>query len=87
MNDFRNNIFYIPFLHVEVRNWKAKKKQLKDLYPTTKAYEFSLTGTQNKSIKDLGFIDAVFLGVSKVYFSFRKRYTHDASIIHLLFIL
>jgi len=35
------------------------KQQLKDLYPSIKAYEFSLTGTQNKSIKDLGFIDAV----------------------------
>lgn len=36
MNDFRNNIFYIPFLHVEVRNWKIKKKELKDLYEFSK---------------------------------------------------
>jgi hypothetical protein len=32
MNDFRDNMFVVPFLHIEVRNWNLKKKQLKDLY-------------------------------------------------------
>jgi len=35
MNDFHDTMFTVPFLHVEVRNWNIKKKQLKDLYYST----------------------------------------------------
>jgi len=31
MNDYRDDMFVIPLFHVEVRDWKNKKEQLKDI--------------------------------------------------------
>ena len=31
MNDYSKNIFYVPLLHLEVRNWKSKRSQLFDI--------------------------------------------------------
>jgi hypothetical protein len=32
MNDYRENMFFVPLLHLEVRNWHVKKQQLKNIY-------------------------------------------------------
>jgi hypothetical protein len=32
MNDYRENMFFVPLLHLEVRNWEYKRQQLKNIY-------------------------------------------------------
>lgn len=39
MNDYRDNMFVIPLLHLEVRDWKDKKKQLKDICNRCNLYD------------------------------------------------
>jgi len=36
MNDYCEKMFFVPLIHIEVRNWKEKKKELNRLYEKRK---------------------------------------------------
>lgn len=36
MNDYYENMFHVPLVHVEVKNWKYKKKQILNIYQKAK---------------------------------------------------
>lgn len=36
MNDYYEHMFYVPLVHIEVKNWKYKKEQILNLYQKAK---------------------------------------------------
>lgn len=82
MNDYYIDMFKIPFLHLQVRNWNIKKQKLKNLFnqekhlniekdEVTSDYHYKVdTGNLDKNNKEIDFILSEEISIFKDFFEF-----------------
>jgi hypothetical protein len=83
MNDYKENMFYVPIVHIECRNWDVKKNKLMDLFEKVEIDFKNNNWTNyhndckklNKKVEQLfddelnAFLDQINIGTKKIHSS------------------